>query len=104
MDDNSETPVDAGGSKQETPQPPPAYQEQPLQPEIVDVTYDAPPQKRSNGWIIALIVILVLCCCCIFFWIPLSIFGRVFASIFSGIYQAVISILNSIFGGTVQFY
>lgn len=79
--------------------------EPPLQPEIVGTSYQAPPPKKnSNGWVITLIVLLVVCCCCLVLFIPLLVLGNVLWAVLGGVYSAVISILNSIFGGVIQFY
>jgi hypothetical protein len=75
----------------------------PLQPEIVDSSYQATPAKKnSNGWVIALVVLLVVCCCCVIFIVPLWFLGGFLVSVFQSVYSTVISVLNSIFGGMIQ--
>jgi hypothetical protein len=83
---------------------PPTPAEPPLKPEILGSPAQPAPKKNSNGWVIALVVLLVLCCCCIVFLVPALFLSKVFVSIFSGLSQAIIDILNSIFNGTVRFY
>jgi hypothetical protein len=75
----------------------------PLQPEIVDNSYQATTAKKNNnGWVIALIVLLVVCCCCVILLVPLWILGGFLVSILQNVYYTVISVLNSVFGGMIQ--
>lgn len=96
-------------SEEEILPPSPVYEEpiseKPLQPEIMGAPGSTlPPKKSSNGWVIALVILLVLCCCCvIFIWFGVF-FARVLGGVFVWIYDLVISILNAIFGGVIQFY
>ncbi len=82
----------------------PAPSEPPLQLEILSGSPQPPAKNSSNGWVVALVILIVLCCCCVLAFAILTIFGRVFVSVFGAVYSTIISILNSIFGGTVQFY
>lgn len=83
----------------------PEMVETPIKPEILDASYKAPPpNKNSNGWVIALVLLLVLCCCCVVtIWFGIF-FARVLGGAFVWLYDLVIDILNSIFGGVIQFY
>ena len=90
---------------QSEPVPQASYSDEPpLQPEIVNGPTQAPPKKSSNGWVISLIVLLVLCCCCVLLIVPLYLLGNVLSAVFVSVYNAIISILNSIFGGSIRFY
>jgi hypothetical protein len=95
-------PVDEPPASAETPPESAAPQELPLTPEIIDNSYQAPPNKNSNGWIIALIILIVLCVCCICLLAPLWVLGDLLVSLVRSVYTTVISILNSIFGGVIN--